>query len=219
MALALDQFDISYPTFVNALNSRFGISGQFVSERRGTLFPPIIITPIRAIDSPNRPNGAVKLHHTPRGVLFNMNTTIIVGRVTKAIRTNTVQDSPVVNFTAAFEFGSVPKMLKIDGRDTLVYIPTTTFIDCAAWNKDADAAAGLEPGQEVTVQITSMTPQGRLYDAGDGNGTKVFADITARVTNIVPGAKKRLKAANGTTGAPAAAVAGAEEPDLSEIPF
>ena len=147
-----------------------------------------------------------------------MNTIVIVGRVTKAIRTNTVQDSPVVNFTAAFEFGSVPKMLNIDGRDTLVYIPTTTFIDCAAWNKDADAAAGLEPGQEVTVQITSMTPQGRLYDAGDGNGPKVFADITARVTNVVPGQKKRAKTPAGAP-AGAAASAAAQESDLSEIPF
>jgi hypothetical protein len=108
-------------------------------------------------------------------------------------------------------------MLNIDGRDTLVYIPTTTFIDCAAWNKDADAAAGLEPGQEVTVQLTSMTPQGRLYDARDGNGAKVFADIAARVTNVVPGQKKRAKTPAGSTAA--AATNSTHEPDLSDDPI
>jgi len=144
-----------------------------------------------------------------------INTIVLSGRVSKAIRSNNVNGSAVVNFVGAFETGLAPKLATVDGKEMLVQVPVTTYIDCAAWNSDADHANSLEVGQEVTVTLTSLIAKPRQYEE------KLFADIQARVTGVKPGAKSKGKGLNGN-GAPAATTTAAATSDaaqIDEIPF
>jgi hypothetical protein len=138
-----------------------------------------------------------------------INTIVLSGRISKAIRSNSVNGSDVVNFVGAFETGLMPKLATVDGKEMLVQVPVTTYIDCAAWNADADHAASLEIGQEVSVQLTSLFAKPREYDG------KLYADMQARVTNVRPGAKSKGKTLGN--GAPAASSATSTQDD--EIPF
>jgi hypothetical protein len=168
---------------------------------------------IRTIDSANRPNETNQKHTTHKESSVNMiNTIILSGRVTKAVRNNQVNGSPVVNFVAAFETGYRPKLATVDGKEMLVQVAETTYMDCAAWNDEAYRAASLEIGQEVTVQVTSMFPKPREYQ------NELYADIQARVINVRPGEKSKAKALGN--GAPAAAnEARQNAPQDNEVPF
>jgi single-stranded DNA-binding protein len=135
-----------------------------------------------------------------------MNKLTITGRLTKSIRANSIEGTPVVNFTVAAETGLVGKLVDLegDGRKSLAYVPATSFFDCAAWDKDAAAASSLEQGQEVTFEIVTLGAKSHEYEG------KTYSNLVARVTNVQVGAKAR--------GARADAPAGAATED-EEIPF
>jgi hypothetical protein len=116
-----------------------------------------------------------------------MNNITMTGRLTKAIRSNSVDGTPVVNFTAAVEMGMKPQLVTINDKETLAYVPAASYIDCAAWGKDALAAAKLESGQEVCFTVTALSSKGRTYEG------KILSDVTARVTRVVPGVKAKRK--------------------------
>lgn len=114
-----------------------------------------------------------------------MNNLTLSGRLTRAIRSNNVSGTPVVNFTTAFEVGMKPQKATINGREQLVIVPATAYIECAAWGQDAIAAATLEAGQQVTVTITALSAKGRAHDG------KIYSSVQARVADVTPGAKAR----------------------------
>jgi hypothetical protein len=132
-----------------------------------------------------------------------MNNVTIVGRLTKAIRSNSVQGTPVVNFTVAAEMGLKPQLVTMNGKEVLAMVPATSYLDCAAWGADAASASTLQPGQEVSFTLAGLGSKAREY-----NG-KILSDVTARVTSIVPGAFAKAKTA------PVAATAAPSD----EIPF
>jgi hypothetical protein len=133
-----------------------------------------------------------------------MNNIQLSGRLTKAIRSNTVQGTPVVNFTVAVELGMKPQLVTMNGKEVLAMVPATSYLDAAAWGPDAAAASHLEAGQEVSFTLNGLGSKGREY-----NG-KILSDVTARVSSIVAGAKAKAKAT--------APVAAATVPS-DEIPF
>jgi hypothetical protein len=132
-----------------------------------------------------------------------MNNIQIVGRLTKAIRSNSVQGTPVVNFTVAAEMGLKPQLVTLNGKETLAMVPATSYLDVAAWGADATSAARLLAGQEVTFTLAGLGSKAREY-----NG-KILSDVTARATNVIPGAFAKAKSA------PVAAAAAPTD----EIPF
>jgi single-stranded DNA-binding protein len=143
-----------------------------------------------------------------------VNTITLTGRLTKSIRSNSLDGTPVVNFTLAAETGLVGKLVDIqgDGRQQLVYVPATAYFDCAAWDKDAAAAGTLEKGQEVTVDIVTLGAKSHDYEG------KTYSNIVARITNVRPGAKAR--AAGAEQAVPAGYRGGGSGfEDESEIPF
>ncbi len=119
-----------------------------------------------------------------------MNNLTLSGRLTRPIRTNNVSGTPVVNFTAAIELGVKSQKATINGREQLVTVPKTAYIECAAWGQDAIAAASLEAGQQVTVTITALTAKGREHDG------KIYSSVQARVADVTPGAKARSSSAD-----------------------
>jgi len=116
-----------------------------------------------------------------------MNNISLTGRLTKAIRSNSVQGTPVVNFTVAVELGTKSQLVTMNGREILAQVPATSYIDAAAWGSDAAAASTLEAGQEVTFTVSSLGSKGRSYEG------KVLSDVIARVSHIAPGAKAKAK--------------------------
>ena len=116
-----------------------------------------------------------------------MNNISLTGRLTKAIRSNTVQGTPVVNFTVAVELGTKPQLVTVNGKEILAMVPATSYLDAAAWGQDASAASHLEAGQEVSFTLNGLGSKGRNY-----NG-KILSDVTARVTSIVAGPKAKAK--------------------------
>jgi len=116
-----------------------------------------------------------------------MNTITLSGRLTKAIRSNTVNNTPVVNFTAAVELGLKSQVIDVNGKQVLAQVPATSYIDCAAWGTDAADASHLEAGQEVTFTLTSLGSKGRKYE------NKVLADVIARVNAVQAGAKAKAR--------------------------
>jgi hypothetical protein len=119
-----------------------------------------------------------------------MNSIQMTGRVTKAIRTNVVDGTPVVNFTVAIELGMKPQLVTVNGKDILAMVPATSYIDAAAWGPNADNASDLDPGQEVSFTVDSLGSKGREYPIGSG---KILSDVIARVSNVVAGAKAKAK--------------------------
>jgi hypothetical protein len=116
-----------------------------------------------------------------------MNNIVFTGRLTKSIRSNSVQGTPVVNFTVAIELGTKSQLVTMNGREILAQVPATSYIDCAAWGQDATNASTLEAGQEVSFNVTSLGSKGRSYEG------KILSDVTARVSHITPGAKAKAK--------------------------
>ncbi len=49
-----------------------------------------------------------------------INTIVLSGRVSKAIRSNNVNGSAVVNFVGAFETGLAPKLATVDGKEMAI---------------------------------------------------------------------------------------------------
>ena len=133
-----------------------------------------------------------------------MNHITISGRLTKSIRSNSVQGTPVVNFTVAAEMGMKPQLVTMNGKEVLAMVPATSYLDVAAWGPDAASASTLEAGQEVSFVLAGLGSKAREY-----NG-KILSDVTARATNVVAGAKAKAKATE--------AVAAATVPS-DEIPF
>jgi len=123
-----------------------------------------------------------------------MNNITIVGRLTKSIRSNSVQGTPVVNFTVAAEMGLKPQLVTVNGKEVLAMVPATSYLDVAAWGNDAASASHLEAGQEVSFTLAGLGSKAREY-----NG-KILSDVTARATNVIAGAKAKAK-----TEAPVAA--------------
>jgi hypothetical protein len=113
-----------------------------------------------------------------------MNTIQMTGRLTKPIRKGHAQD-PVVNFTVAVELGLKSQLVEMNGRQIVAYVPATSFISCAAWAADAIAASTLDAGQEVTFTIRSLRSKGREYQG------RLLADVIARVSDVIPGPKRR----------------------------
>jgi hypothetical protein len=118
-----------------------------------------------------------------------MNSISLTGRLTKAIRSNSVQGTPVVNFTVAVELGTKSQLVTMNGREILAQVPATSYIDCAAWGQDATSASTLEAGQEVSFTLNGLGSKGRSYEG------KILSDVTARVSAIVAGAKAKAKVA------------------------
>ena len=116
-----------------------------------------------------------------------MNNISLTGRLTKAIRSNTVQGTPVVNFTVAVELGTKPQLVTVNGKEILAQVPATSYIDAAAWGPDAAAASTLEAGQEVTFTVAGLGSKGREY-----NG-KILSDVTARISHVIAGAKAKVR--------------------------
>ena len=125
-----------------------------------------------------------------------MNNITIVGRLTKSIRSNSVQGTPVVNFTVAAEMGLKPQLVTVNGKEVLAMVPATSYLDVAAWGNDAASASHLEAGQEVSFTLAGLGSKAREY-----NG-KILSDVTARATNVIAGAKAKAKTAPATTEAP-----------------
>jgi hypothetical protein len=134
-----------------------------------------------------------------------MNNISMTGRLTKAIRSNSVDGTAVVNFTTAIELGLKPQIVTMNGKEVLAMVPATSYIECAAWGADAIAAATLEAGQEVTFAVNGLTSKGRDYQG------KIYSDVHARVSAIQPGAKAKPQAA--------ASVAAPDAVSADTIPF
>ena len=117
-----------------------------------------------------------------------MNNLKLVGRLTKTARVGEFDGTAVTNFTVAAEVGLTTKMAQIDGKDVLVQVPATTYIECSAWGPESDAAASLEAGQEVSFEITQLSSKARQYEG------KLYSDIVARVRNVTARAKAKAKA-------------------------
>ena len=133
-----------------------------------------------------------------------LNNITLTGRLNKKdARTGNYEGTPVVNFTVAVELGLTPKMAMIDGREQLVQVPATTFIECSAWGPEATAATSLTAGQEVTFKINQLGSKPSDYQG------KLYSNITARVRDVVPGAKAKPKAAAETPA----------EAETDSIPF
>jgi hypothetical protein len=131
-----------------------------------------------------------------------MNNITMTGRLTKAIRSNTVQGTPVVNFTVAVELGTKPQLVTVNGKEILAQVPATSYLDVAAWGPDAASASHLEAGQEVSFTLAGLGSKAREY-----NG-KILSDVTARVSHIVAGPKAKAKTATAVAA-----------PASDEIPF
>jgi hypothetical protein len=125
----------------------------------------------------------------------DLNNIQMTGRLTKNIRSNSVDGTAVVNFTAAIEMGTKPQLVNLNGKEVLAMVPATSYIECAAWGADAIAAATLEAGQEVSFTVSGLTSKGREYQG------KVYSDVHARISSVKPGAKAKPQ----TTSAPAPA--------------
>ena len=117
-----------------------------------------------------------------------MNNIKLTGRLTKPARLSEYDGTPVLNFTVAAEVGMTTKLAQIDGKDVLVQVPATTYVEASLWGPEATSAASLEAGQEVSFEITALSSKARQYEG------KLYSDIVARVRNVTAGAKAKAKA-------------------------
>ena len=92
----------------------------------------------------------------------NMNNITMTGRLTKAIRSNTVQGTPVVNFTVAVELGTKPQLVTVNGKEILAQVPATSYIDAAAWGPDPQRRDGAHQPRHRRCQGQSPRARGCL---------------------------------------------------------